>query len=102
VGDNNAREKWKAMATEIESVSFEPESAEELRRFFEVNKNKYREFWVVLAKKKLGTQPVSFNEAVGEAVEQGLIDSRTKTLNEQKYAIRFTKKRTKKASVSLK
>jgi hypothetical protein len=36
---------------------------------------------------------VTFNEAVTEAVKQGLIDSRTKSLNEHKYMIRFTKKK---------
>jgi hypothetical protein len=91
------------MATENESVSFEPKNTEELGRFLEANKDEYHEIWVVLTKKKgVDTQPVSFNEAVGEAVKQGLIDSRTKTLNEQKYAIRFTKRRLKKGSASLK
>jgi hypothetical protein len=53
----------------------------------------------VLTKKKVAIfQPVSFNEAVNEAKKQGLIDSRTKTLDEKKYAIRFTK-RIKKSSV---
>jgi hypothetical protein len=46
---------------------------------------------VVLTKKKyVDPQPVSFNEAVNEAVKQGLIDSRTKSLSERKYAVRFT------------
>jgi DNA modification methylase len=38
-------------------------------------------------------QPVTFNAAVAEAVKQGLIDSRTKSLNEHKYFIRFTKRK---------
>ena len=77
-----------------ESVSFEPKSGEELRRFFEVNKDRYHEIWILLTKKKYADpQPVSFNEAVAEAVKQGLIDSRTKTLTAQKYAIRFTKRK---------
>jgi hypothetical protein len=68
-----------------------------LRRFFEINKDKYHELWVVLTKKKIVTQqPVTFNEAVNEAVTQGLIDSRSKSLSEQKYAVRFTTRRVKK------
>jgi hypothetical protein len=52
---------------------------------------------VVLTKKKIGAQQlVTFNEAVNEAVMQGLIDSRTKGLSEQKYAVRFTKRKIKK------
>ena len=56
------------MATEEASVSFEPKNAEELRRFFEANKNKYNEIWIILTNKKYADpQPVSFNEAVSEA-----------------------------------
>ena len=82
------------MATGDGSVSFEPKDSEELRCFFETNKDMHHEIWIILSKKKYADpQPVSFTEAVGEAVKQGLIDSRTKTLNEQKYSIRFTKRR---------
>jgi len=35
---------------------------------------------------------VSFTQALIEAKKQGLIDSRTKTINEEKYMIRFTKR----------
>ena len=78
------------------SISFEPRNLEELRCFFEANKNEVHEIWIILTKKKsMNPQPVSFTEAVSEAVKQGLIDSRTKTLDEQKYVIRFTKRKTK-------
>ena len=95
-----AREKRGAenvMATGEESVSFEPKNVEDLRRFFEINKDKFHELWVVLTKKKIvAQQPVTFNEAVNEAVMQRLIDSRSKGLSEQKYAVRFTTRRVKK------
>ena len=78
------------------SVSFEPKNVEDLRRFFEINKDKYHELLVVLTKKNVVQQPVTFNEAVNEAVMQGLIDSRSKGLSEQKYAVRFTTRRVKK------
>ena len=85
------------MATDEGSVSFEPKNVEDLRRFFEINKDKYHELWVILSKKKfVAQQPVTFNDAVNEAVMQGLIDSRSKGLSEQKYAVRFTTKRVKK------
>ena len=68
------------------SADFEPRNVEELRCFFEANKDEVHEIWIILTKKKCANpQPASFEEAVREAVEQGLIDSRTKTLNEQKY-----------------
>jgi hypothetical protein len=51
------------------SVSFEPKNVEDLRRFFEASKDKYHELWVILTKKKIvAQQPVTFNEAVNEAV----------------------------------
>ena len=82
------------MAADDSSVFFEPRNAEELRRFFEANKDKVHEIWVVFANKKFANwQPVSFTEAVAEAVKQGLIDSRTKTLSAEKYAVRFTKRK---------
>lgn len=84
-------------ASEKTSVSFEPKNPKELSLFFQANTNRYHEIWVVLTKKQnTNPQPVFFTEAVEEAVNQGLIDSRTKTLNEQKYAIRFTKRIHKK------
>jgi hypothetical protein len=85
------------VGTGKESVSFEPKNIEELKRFFAVNKKRYHEIWIVLTKKEYAdSQPVSFGEAVKEAVEQGLIDSRTKSLSVHKYAIRFTKRKPKK------
>ncbi|MGD0643886.1 MAG: hypothetical protein ABSA75_03165 [Candidatus Bathyarchaeia archaeon] len=76
-----------------ESVTFEPQKFLELERFFEENKDKYHEIWIVLTKKKFADpQPVSFNVAVDEAIKQGLVDSRTKTIDQQKYMLRFTKR----------
>jgi hypothetical protein len=79
------------------SIFFEPGNLDELSNFFESNKDKYSEIWVVLTKKtQANPQPVSFDQAVSEAIRQGLIDSRTKGLDEQKYAMRFTKRRSKR------
>jgi hypothetical protein len=87
------------MTSEATSVSFEPTTAEELRRFFHANKDKYHEIWIIITKKtSADPQPVSFKDAVAEAVKLGLIDSRTKTLSEPKYAIRFTKRKRTKPS----
>ena len=82
------------MATKSKSATFEPKNVEELADFFEANKDMYHEIWIVLTKKKYADpQPLAFDEAVSEAVEHGLIDSRTKSLNKQKYSIRFTKRK---------
>ena len=82
------------MTSEASTVFFEPATVDELRRFFRANKDKYHEIWITITKKtQADPQPVSFNDAVAEAMRLGLIDSRTKTLSEQKYAIRFTKRK---------
>ena len=82
------------MTSEANSISFEPTTAEELQRFFQAKKDEYHEIWIIITKKtSADPQPVSFNDAVAEAVRFGLVDSRTKTLSRQKYAIRFTKRK---------
>jgi hypothetical protein len=79
------------------SASFEPKNIDELSRFFEINKDRYSEIWIILTKKKhADAQPVSFDEAMSEAAKHGLIDSRVKSLNEQKYSMRFTKRKSPK------
>jgi hypothetical protein len=42
---------------------------------------------------------VSFTEAVTLAIAQGLVDSRTKSLDNKKYKIRFTKRKKEKISI---
>ena len=76
-----------------ESVTFEPKSLEELKRFFEENKDKHHEIWVIITNKKAANpRVVSFNQVVSEAKRQGLIDSRIKNLDEKRYMIRLTKR----------
>ncbi len=76
-----------------ESVTFEPKSLAELRRFFEENKEKYHEIWIVITNKKSANpQVVSFDEVVGEAKSHGLIDSRIRNVDEKRYMIRLTKR----------
>ena len=76
-----------------ESVTFEPKSLAALSQFFEENKDKCNEIWVIITNKKAANpQIVSFNEVVNEAKKQGLIDSRIKNIDDKKYMIRLTKK----------
>jgi hypothetical protein len=83
--------------TSQSSTIYEPQNINDLSSFLKTNKYKYHEIWVVLIKKEhANPQPVSFNEAVSEAIKQGLVDSRTKTLDETRYAVRFTKRKSKK------
>ena len=78
------------------SIFYEPQNIDDLSGFLKANKDKYHEIWVVLIKKEhANPQPVSFTEAVSEAIKQGLVDSRTKTLDKKRYAVRFTKRKNK-------
>jgi hypothetical protein len=61
------------------SVTFEPRNAEELAHFFKTNRDSYHEIWIVITKKEhANPQPVTFGEAVAEAVTQGLNHGRNK------------------------
>jgi len=76
-----------------ESITFEPTSLAEVKQFFEENKDKYHEIWIIITNKKAANpQTVSFNQVVIEAKNQGLIDSRIRNLDEKRYMIRFTKR----------
>jgi len=94
VGNKQPAKKAKAKRQVMaESVTFEPQNNSELKRFFEENKDKHHEIWIIIKNKKdANPQPVSFNQAISEAIKQGLIDSRTKNIDEKKYMIRFTKR----------
>jgi len=76
-----------------ESITFEPTSLAEVKQFFEENKDKYHEIWIIITNKKTANpQIVSFGQVVSEAKKQGLIDSRIKNLDEKRYMIRLTKR----------
>jgi len=60
---------------------YEPKNAKDLADFLKSNKEKFNEIWIVLVKKEFANpQPVSFSGLVSMAVEQGLIDSKTKKI----------------------
>ena len=87
--------------TSQSSINYEPQNIDDLSSFLKANKDKYHEIWVVLIKKEhANPQPVSFSEAVSLAIRQGLVDSRTKTLDEKRYAVRFTKRKNKKTEAN--
>lgn len=99
-GKQNARDKNRLVRIrhmkEKSTIVFEPENITQLANFLRANKGKHHEIWVVLTKKEYADpQPVSFIEALTKAKKCGLIDSRTKTISDQKYMVRFTKRKPK-------
>jgi uncharacterized protein YdeI (YjbR/CyaY-like superfamily) len=82
------------------SITYEPQNTQDLTTFLENNKEKYYEIWIIITKKKFSNpQPVSFDEAVTLAIAKGLVDNRTKSLDNKKYKIRFTKRKKEKISI---
>lgn len=70
-----------------------PESAEEWRSWLADHHADRRDIWLLLYKKGSGKTGVSYEEAVEEALCFGWIDGLTRTVNGEKYAVRFTPRR---------
>lgn len=62
----------------------------DLRAWFEQNHERETEIWIIFYKKGSGIPSVSLAEAQEEALCFGWIDGILKSIDEQKYAIRFT------------
>ena len=52
-----------------------------------------KEIWLVYYKKTSGKQGISYDESVEEALAYGWIDGQIKTIDEQSYAGRFTRRK---------
>jgi uncharacterized protein YdeI (YjbR/CyaY-like superfamily) len=57
------------------------------------NHNKEKEIWLIYYKKNSGKARISYNDAVDEALCFGWIDSTVKSIDNEKYAQRFTPRR---------
>ena len=62
----------------------------EWRQWLERNFNKEREIWLVYLKKSSGKPRIPYNDAVEEAICFGWIDSIVNSIDEEKYAQRFS------------
>jgi uncharacterized protein YdeI (YjbR/CyaY-like superfamily) len=51
------------------------------------------DIWVVIFKKASGKQTVSFDELLEEALCWGWVDTQTKGVDEERYSIRFRRRR---------
>lgn len=65
----------------------------DLRRWFKANHRTAGELWVGFHKKDSGHPSVTWPESVDEALCVGWIDGIRKTIDAQRYAIRFTPRR---------
>jgi len=69
------------------------ESKEEWRAWLEENHETKKGVWLVNYKKQTGARAISWSEAVDEALCFGWIDSTARTLDEQRYAQFFTRRK---------
>ena len=69
---------------------FTPNSCADWRAWLAKNHAAEKEIWFVLYKKHTGKERVSYEDAVEEALCFGWIDGLTKTIDDEKYAVRFS------------
>ena len=65
----------------------------EWRKWLSDNFNNEKEIWLVFSKKSSGKPRISYNDAVEEALCFGWIDSTIKSIDDEKFAQRFTPRR---------
>ena len=68
---------------------------QEWREWLAAHIQTYKEIWLVFYKKSAQRSGISLEDAIEEALCFGWIDSQSKGINEQTYAIRFTPRRPK-------
>jgi uncharacterized protein YdeI (YjbR/CyaY-like superfamily) len=65
------------------------------RKWLTKNSKKEKEVWLIYYRKKSGKPRISYDDAVLEALCYGWIDSTIKGIDNQRYAQRFSPRRTK-------
>jgi len=68
---------------------------DELRQWFEENHQNKKEVWLVQYKKAAKKPSINYVEAVEEALCFGWIDNTQKSMDEERYATRFSPRRSK-------
>lgn len=68
-------------------------SADEFHRWLRDNRSTERERIVAIYKKASGKQTVTFEELLDVALCHGWIDTQTKSIDDERYAIRFVPRR---------
>ncbi|MBU7014987.1 MAG: YdeI/OmpD-associated family protein [Theionarchaea archaeon] len=63
------------------------------RTWLEENHNRQNEIWLLFYKKRTGKPTIPYNDAVEEAICFGWIDSTIKSIDDEKFARKFTPRR---------
>ena len=75
--------------------AFPIDHAEQFDAWLAGNGQTEREAWVVIYKKVSGKQTVTFDQLLEVAICHGWVDVKTKSLDDERYAIRFVPRRPK-------
>ena len=76
---------------QIESVC--PDSRQQWRKWLQKNHNKKDSVWLILYKKESNIPTIHWSDAVDEALCFGWIDSQRKSIDEEKFMQRFSKRK---------
>ena len=88
---NNAQEI--KMENDVETIS--PKSRKEWREWLKENHDKMKSVWLIYYKKKSNVPSVIYSDAVDEALCFGWIDSKAKSLDNDKFMQFFSKRKEK-------
>lgn len=77
------------------TTTFYPKTRDEWRKWLKKNHTTKKEIWVVYYKKHTRKPTVAYQDAVEEALCFGWIDGLDKSIDEEKYAQRFTPRKEK-------
>lgn len=83
------------MAKVVITETFYPKTRAQWRRWLEKNHAKKSEIWLMRYKKATGKPTVNYQDSVDEALCFGWIDGVEKSVDEERYAQRFTPRRPK-------
>ena len=75
--------------------TLQPKNRKQWRKWLSNNHNKKKEIWLVYYRKSTQKPRIEYNDAVEEALCFGWIDGIEKSLDEERFAQRFTPRRPK-------
>ena len=82
------------MITEINSAIYF-KSKDEWRSWLEENHERGKEVWLIHYKKRSGKIGLTYNDAVNEAICFGWIDGKMKSIDEDKFILRYSLRKPK-------
>lgn len=79
----------------VQEVQFYPKSQSDWRKWLVANHKTSQSVWLIFYKKNSGKANLSWSEAVDEALCYGWIDSKKKTIDDEKYMQYFSQRKPK-------